>query len=180
MGAIAVFLLFVNYCANDSPSAAAKLPARIGKGKALPPNREDPGYSRPTAAENGSLFPSFSSYIEGYEKLANDGHAQLTVNNEQNASDLYVKLYALETGITTPVRVFLVKAGSYFIVNNLDAGNYELRYQDLETGGLAKTEPLPLKKTETENGFLFTHGEVILSKVVNGNLETEPISKEDF
>lgn len=180
MAAIAVALLTINYHAKGPSSATAAIPARIKKGKALPPNRTNPDYARPTAAENGSPFPSFSSYIEGYEQLANEGYAQITVNNEQNTSDLYAKLYVLDREIATPVRVFFVKAEDYFIVSNLDAGDYELRYQDLDTGGIAKTERLPLERKEKEGGFVFTHGELTLSKVINGNLQTEPISEEDF
>lgn len=95
-------------------------------------------------------FPETSGYIEGSEPLASQGLASLTINNSSNTSDLYGKLYALKGDLTALVRTFLVAAENSFIISNLDAGCYELRYQDLETGGLAKTKPLSLKRIETD------------------------------
>lgn len=180
MGVIAIVLFMINYRAN-TPTTAAAVPARIGgKGAALPPDRSTSEYIRPLKAENGSLFPAKSDYIIGYEQLANEDYATLTINNTENTSDLYLKLYALDGDYTTPVRVFFVIAEGEFTLEDLNVGDYELRYQDLDTGGFAKTEPLPLKMVEKADGTYFSNVEVILSKVVNGNLETEPILEEDF
>lgn len=180
MLAIAIALLTLHHRIN-TPTTAAAIPARMGKGKALPPDRTNPDYTRPTHAENGSPFPETSGYIEGYEQKFSEGYAQLTVNNTQNTSDIYVKLYLLNEDAITPARVFLVEAEDSFTVSELTEGGYELRYRDLDTGGLAKTEPLPLEKNKEDDGYdYYDHMEVTLSKVVNGNLETEPISEEAF
>ncbi len=179
IGAIAIAFLYTHHRIN-APTTTAAIPARIGKGAALPRDRTNPDYVRPATAENGSPFPKTSGYIEGAEQLASQSLAMLTINNSSNTSDLYGKLYALESDMTTPVRTFFVAAEDSFAISNLDAGSYELRYQDLETGGLAKTEPLTLKRIEKEDGDYFESIGVTLSKVVNGNLETEPISDKDF
>ena len=174
MGFVAVVLLTLNYVSGGrSPNSTASTSSPT-------PARTKDGYIRSNTAQNGSPFPSYSAYIEGYEKLANEGYAQMKINNEKNNYDLYAKLYALDRGIEEPVRVFFVKARSYFIVDSLDAGDYELRYQNLDTGWSSKTERLSLEKIEEDSGFYFTGLELTLSRVVDGNLRTEPILEEDF
>lgn len=176
LAAAAFIVLTMISRSSITPSAA--LPARIGKGEALPPSRQNLNYTRRTEAENGKPFPSTSGYIDGYVVLSNNGYGMMTIDNEQNTSDLYLKLYAPDQIL--PARVFFVKAESSFTLENLETHDYELRYQDLETGGLVKTEALPIRGGETEEDPYANHRRIILSKVINGNLKTEVISEEEF
>lgn len=176
----AIALVFFTLTHRPTPRIAGAMPARIGKGEALPPSQYEADYIRPLTAGNGQPFPEASGYIEGYEQLPGEGLSAITINNTENTSDLYAKLYSLGSDTSTPVRVFFVEAGTHFTVDDLDWGTYELRYQDLDTGGIAKTESLFLKKKIESGREYFSTMELTLSKVVNGNLETEPIPAEEF
>ena len=178
VGAITLALFLVTKCANSSPSAAEA--TSIPSSSVLPPSHSQSSYTRPSRAENGSPFPEISDYIKGYDPLLNSGHSAIVINNMSNTTDLYGKLYSLNTETTTPVRVFFVQAWGKFTIENLDAGSYELRFKDLDTGGLAKTEPIVLDIVSEYGQTYFSRKELRLNRVVNGNLKTEPISEDEF
>lgn len=179
IGVIAIAIFTAHYRVN-TPFTPAAIPTSIGKGKALPPDQTNPKYKRSANAENGSPFPETSGYINGYEQLLNQGGSAISIDNSHNNSDLYAKLYSLDGDLSTPARVFFVQAGSSFTVDYLDFGNYELRYRDLDTGGIAKTESLLLEKQVKDGQEYFGAINLTLSSVINGNLETESISEEAF
>lgn len=139
-----------------------------------------PTYIRPQVAENGSPFPSTSGYIEGYPREFTNGHSTVTVDNSQNDSDVLVKLFSLDTEPPKPARVFFIRAGEKFTVESVAPGTYDVRHQDLDTGGLSRTEPLEIEEEETAEGVNFTQLTLTLFKVANGNLETYPLSPGEF
>lgn len=164
--------------ARSSTQPLAAIPSGVSKGEAAPPSIQPPLYTTRTEAQNGKPFPETSGYIEDYVLLSDNGYGMFTVDNGQSTSDLYLKLYAPDQIL--PARVFFVKAGDSFTLENLETGDYELRYQDLEMGGIVKTEPLSIRGGETEDDPYFTHTGIKIGKFINGNIETQPISEENF
>lgn len=80
-------------------------------------------------APNGANWPSQSSYIEGYKVGNLGGYTQLTIDNSHSANDTFVKLFDIEENQN--VRFLLVKAHQKFTMEQLKAGNYEVRHQAL-------------------------------------------------
>lgn len=139
-----------------------------------------PSYVRSTVADNGSPIPSTSGYIEGYPKEFTNGYSTVTIDNAESNSDILVKLFSLDTTPATAVRVFFVRANDTFTIESVRPGKYDVRYQNLDSGALARTESFELEETETAEGVRFTRLTLSLYLVQGGNLETYPVSEEEF
>jgi hypothetical protein len=140
-----------------------------------------PSYVRPTTAENGQPFPATSGYIKKYPLKANDGYSSLTIKNDENDSDVYVKVFDLNKSKAKPVRYFFVRARESFTAEKITPGKYDVRYRDLNSGGTTKTQDFQLKETKEQDGSInYSNMTMTLYKVANGNMQTEPIDEEAF
>jgi hypothetical protein len=84
-------------------------------------------------APNGESWPPASGYVDGYP-LGNPGdEMQLTVDNANNGSAVFVKLYDLDHRAN--VRHAYVLAHESLSIDKLAAGKYEVRYQNVDLGG---------------------------------------------
>jgi hypothetical protein len=141
-----------------------------------------PSYVRPTTAENGQPFPATSGYIKKYPLKANDGYSSLTIKNDENDSDVYVKVFDLnKRSKAKPVRYFFVRARESFTAEKITPGKYDVRYRDLNSGATTKTQEFQLKETKEQDGSInYSNMTMTLYKVANGNMQTEPIDEESF
>jgi len=144
------------------------------------PARAMPSYVRPATAPNGEAWPLSSGYIRGYKRLNASGLSTVTIDNGQNDSDVFVKLVSLDGPNAFPVRTFYISAHGTFTVNQVTAGNYDIRYRDLGTGGLSRSEAFNLEETPTYNGTQFSNITMTLYKVRNGNMQTFGLSENEF
>jgi hypothetical protein len=139
-----------------------------------------PTYVRPITAPNGEPWPNRASYVSGYKKLHTNGLSSVTVDNTRNNSDVFVKLVSLDGTKAYPVRVFFIPAHGQFTVSNVTAGNYDVRYRDLDSGGLARSESFRLQETPTYDGIQYSNLTMTLYKVRHGNMQTYGISENEF
>ncbi|TVQ05871.1 MAG: J domain-containing protein [Leptolyngbya sp. DLM2.Bin27] len=154
----------------------------------VPPTQSDarplsspkPEYVRPIAADNGVPFPFISSYIDGYLIQATGGYSNVIIDNSQNSSDVFVKLFSLDADPPTPVRVFFIRADEKFTIEDIKAGNYDIRYRDLDSGALARTDPFDLREIETLEGIEFSEVTLTLYEVYGGNMRMHSISENEF
>lgn len=138
-------------------------------------------YIRPKTADNGSPFPKKSGYIKGYPIQFKQGYSTITVNNSKNTSDVFVKLYALDAMRPQPVRVFFIRKGEKFTADNIKPGNYDVRYRDLNNGGLVRTDTFDIAEPITSDGVTkFGTMMLTLYKVPGGNMNTYPLSEQEF
>jgi hypothetical protein len=168
--------------APSSKEAVATLPQRhqpIAKKADLLP-LSSPIYLRPTKADNGSPFPAQSGYIAKYPQKFTDGYSSVTIDNSKNNTDLFIKLFSLDSQPPIPVSVFLVKGKDTFTVQEVRSGRYEARYQDLNSGVFSKTDSFELTEEEVSGGVKFSKLTLMLYKVANGNMKTHPISAAEF
>lgn len=149
-------------------------PAEIESAPALP------AYERPLYAPNGEAWPTVAGYVQGYKKLHIYGLSSVTVDNTQNDSDVFVKLVSLEGAEAYPIRQFYIPAYSKFTVNKVNAGSYDVRYRDLNSGGLSRSESFNLEETEIDGGKQFSNYTMTLYKVRNGNMQTYGLSEAEF
>jgi len=137
-------------------------------------------YLRSATAPNGSTWPSAAGYVSGYPRLRSGGRSTLTVDNSANASDVFVKLVWIDTSATRPVRQVFIPANGSFTVSGLKAGEYDVRYQDLTDGSLARSESFTLKEIREPDGVRFSNITMTLYKVANGNMQTYPLAESEF
>lgn len=111
---------------------------------------------------------------------ARQGLSELTIDNGRNTSRVFVKLYALDRPAPTAVRQLFIPAHASFTASSLSPGRYDIRYQDLATGGLSRSETFHLEETPTAHGRQYTKMEITLYKVANGNFQTYALDEADF
>ena len=167
---------------SSSPSEVSSVAPNLETVEStLPFPSAEPAYERPTTAENGVPFPETSSYVKGYKQAFTNGRTILTVDNAKNNYDIHVKLYNLDVTPPGLASVFFVKTSDQFTVEQITPGSYELRYRNLDTGDLFRTEALPLEETVDPSGrTAITHLTVRLYGAIDGEMETYPITEEDF
>lgn len=144
------------------------------------PVPEEPAYERPAVAPNGSPWPTRPAYVADYPLDNNDGHSDVTVDNTQNDSDVFVKLVSLDGTTAYPVRQFFIPAGMKFTMDSVTAGHYDIRYRDLQTGGLARSESFDVEEERTYEGIRYSSLTMTLYKVEGGNFQTYDLAEAEF
>ncbi|MFL1542544.1 J domain-containing protein [Pseudomonas sp. O39] len=139
-----------------------------------------PTYVRPKTAPNGKPWPRTASYLIGEPQTHKTGHSEVTIDNGQNNSDVFLKLVALQGMVAKPARQILIPARSRFTIKNLTPGDYDVRYRDLTSGGLSRSEVMTLTETPTSRGTQYSVVTLTLYKVANGNTATYGLSEDEF
>ena len=137
-------------------------------------------YIRPPVADNGVPWPTISGYVPGYPRKLTSGQSTLTVDNSQNDSDVFAKLFSLGEKSRVLARAFFIPGGSKFTIESLERGRYDLRYRNLSSGVFVKSEPFELKEISASDSIKVTTLTVTLYKVAGGGLRIDAISAEEF
>lgn len=135
---------------NDTPAPmqnTVNLPAHHGN-TALA--QED--YVRPETAPNGSPFPETSDYIAGYPVIAGMGTGKLVIENVRNSSDVFAQLY--EKNSPQPIRTFFIVEREEMTLTQLDAGEYFVRYYQLDNGEYLDSESVTLVRNQSATIYL--------------------------
>lgn len=145
------------------------------------PARHKPPYIRPALAPNGSPWPNKAGYIQGLPRKNTNGHSDITIDNSRNGSDVFVKVVSVADGVVAfPIRQFFIPAHETFSVKHVRAGSYDVRYMDLDTGAKAGTTAFELTEETVPRGIEFTHYELTLYTVFDGNMKMHPLSDDEF
>jgi hypothetical protein len=163
-----------------SPSISPVTDSTVSPSPVALAPKPKPSYVRPTTAENGQPFPATSGYIKKYPLKANDGYSSLTIKNDENDSDVYVKVFDLNKSKAKPVRYFFVRARESFTAEKITPGKYDVRYRDLNSGSMTKTPEFQFTETKEDGSIKYSDMTMTLYKVANGNMHTEPIEEEAF
>ncbi len=84
-------------------------------------------------APNDEPWPAQSGYLKGFP-IGNKGtETKINIDNTQNGSPVMVKVYDLDRG--SNVRHAYVLPRESLLIDELAAGKYEVRYQNVEAGG---------------------------------------------
>lgn len=133
-----------------------------------------------TYAPNGQPFPSSAGYVDGYPQLNNDGASTLTIDNSQNSEAIFGKLYFLDSIEPQAVRYFYIPGGGGLILRDISAGNYDIRYKDLENNSISKSESVSIEEYEEYDGLRFSAISMTLYAVSDGNMKTYSIPESEF
>ena len=91
-----------------------------------------------------------------------------------------MKLVSLDGPEARPVRHFFIQGRSKFTVSTIRSGSYDLRYRDLESGRLTRSQAFDLTEAEVEGGRKYSVLTVTLYKVRDGNMQSFPLGEDDF
>ena len=62
----------------------------------------------------------------------------------------------------------------------MKTGNYDIRYRDLNSGGVFRTDRFNLQEVQTVGGVQFSKITLSLYKIRGGNMKTHSISENEF
>jgi hypothetical protein len=139
-----------------------------------------PSYVRQPLSPVGTSWPTTAGYVGGYQIQAQGGLSTVTIDNSRNSSDVFLKLFWLSANQAIEARMCYIPAYSSFTFSSVMAGRYDVRYRDLDTGGLSKTEEFVLEEKKTYSGTSYSNLTLTLYKVANGNMTTEAIDESKF
>lgn len=164
---VAALLLFsgdvTDWLRGGSAASSAGTAQSAGGSAGLPATETVPGYIRPLRAPSGEAWPATSDYVPGFKKLFDGGVSTITLENTA-ASDLYVKLYALRDARAFAVRWVYLKSGESFAMREVRAGRYDVRYRDLESGAVARSDWFELEERTVAEGTRVTNIKMKLAK----------------
>lgn len=171
---IAAFFVWIWAANNTSTPPPGPKPYQAN------PASIQPEYVRPSTAPNGKPWPVTAGYVGGYKRLHTNGLSTVTVDNSQNDSDVFVKIVSLDSAEAYPIRQFYIPAFGSFTLNKVTAGSYDIRYRDLGSGGLSRSEAFDLNEIQTSDGVQYSNITMTLYKVQNGNMQTYDLSEVEF
>jgi hypothetical protein len=174
--AVIVALTWFQIQPNSSPSRESVAEQNIIPSSTL----EKPKYEYPSTAPNGSPWSSNASYVKGYPIKNANGLSQLTIDNSQNDSDVFVKVYSWSSKGESAVRHIFIPANQKFTANKLTQGRYDVRYRNLSSGALALSEEFDLEEKPIAGGRQYTIMTITLYKIRNGNMQTFDLSEDKF
>jgi hypothetical protein len=141
----------------------------------------NPFFDRPANAPNGSAWPTAPGYVLGYPRLAVRGDADVIVDNSGGRNDLFVKLVRLDSTQATAVRVVIVHAGSKFPLNRVAPGRYDLRYMNMDTGRIRRSDEFEVtSKKRADGGVEYMGWTVGLYETLEGNTFHDDITEAEF
>lgn len=191
---LTLFVLYSSYDGSSSVPPPERNPyAELARPMPMPlpmprhkptPSQLQPQYVRPMLAPNGKPWPTTAGLLAGFPRLNGDGHSKVTVDNSQNDSDVYLKLVSLNGQNAYAARVLFLPARSRFTLMSLTPGSYDVRYQNLTTGALVRTETFSLTEHPTYDagwsGIQYTTLSLLLQKGRDGNAQTYPLTAAEF
>lgn len=131
-------------------------------------------------APNGSSWPELAGYVQGYDRLNTSGRSRVTIDNSQNSSNAFVKLVDISSSRPHAVRSVFVPAYGSFTIRSISPGLYDIRYKDLQDGGLSRSETFTLSEISEDNAVRYDNMTITLYKVAHGNMETFPSGSAQF
>ena len=165
--------------AKSAQASTAQALARSltpGATSAMPEHK----YARPSLTPRGMPWPDHSGYLPGYPILNGNGLSTLTVDNSGSASDVLLKLVAVNGNAPLPVRTSFVRGGSSFTMENISPGAYDLRYQSLDSGEIFRSERFDLTEFREAAGTSANRNVFKLYAVPGGTSRSVTISEREF
>lgn len=139
------------------------------------------GYRPAEKAPNGQPWPAKSGYVAGYPRERTGGLAGIEADNSQGTTDVFARLVWLDGTKERVIRVIFVQAKQRFSMEGLPAGRYVLKYLELDSGAIAKTDPLEVSLKKKPDGGEEWQGWVVgLYGVIDGKDYRESISEQEF
>lgn len=113
-------------------------------------------YSRPDAAPNGTPWPQDSGYVAGYPVITGMGNSTIVADNVRNSSDVFGQLY--EKTSQHALRTFFLRERGQLELRDLDAGEYFIRYHQLDDGEHLDSESINIDRNRQQATIYLQRG----------------------
>lgn len=138
------------------------------------------GESGPLWSPNGKPWPANEGYLADLPLESTGGLSKLIIDNVSGSANVYVKLCPAGAQRCEGLRHVFIPLGGSFAIDELPAGSYDIRYRDLTSGQVAKSEPITLNQVQDAQGARYSVVRVSLYRLTSGNLSFSPLAEEQF
>jgi hypothetical protein len=115
------------------------------------------------------------------QRLSTNGLSGITIDNRQNDADVFVKLiHHKSEQERIAVRLFFIRARDQFRISRVSQGKYDIRYQDLNSGVISKSDPFLLEERAVAGGTEYSNLTLTLYLVQDGNMHMAVISEAEL
>ncbi|MCP1621508.1 DnaJ domain-containing protein [Pseudomonas nitroreducens] len=128
----------------------------------------------------GRAWPRTAGYVRGFGIPYNAGYSQISIDNSQGNSALYIKLGPATSRSGTLERHAFVPAGQKFTLRQISPGTYYVKYKDIASGCNFRSSLLQVEQFSTATGYQYSDISLTLYKVLHGNMRVESLSEADF
>jgi hypothetical protein len=160
--------------------AASRAHAAEDNAEAFEDDQSTEPYTRPATAPNGEAWPSSTDYVAGYQQRNTNGLSQVVIDNTQNPSDAFVKVVSVGESEPKVVRNVFIQAADRFTASNLRAGTYEIRYQNLDSGRVLRSEVFALEESAIASGTRYSTVTLTLRTRADESMNTFALPREQF
>jgi hypothetical protein len=87
---------------------------------------------------------------------------------------------SLSGGKAFPARTFFIPAHGYFLVQDVTVGTYDVRYRDLNTGALSRSDAFTLQEIKIPHGVEYSQYTLKLYKVKNRTKANNGPAENEF
>lgn len=170
---------------TPSPHVSPPL-AQTPSPRAAPQNKEwevvseTPAPTLPRWSPNGLPFPDSAGYLQGLPRRAGGGLSKMTIDNTSGGADVYVKLCRASKEACNGLRHVFIPQGSTFTMLDVAPADYDIRYRNLTTGQISRSEPIEIREQETSEGTRYSVFRLTLYTVSGGNASFTTIPEEQF
>jgi hypothetical protein len=124
--------------------------------------------------------PAEMGYLDGRSDGYSGGYSTVSVDNSSNSFDVYVKLVASFDPRGGAARIVYIPAHQSFTMRDIAAGEYEIRYMNLDSDKAFKSKPFSLTEESMADGIQYSQITMTLYTVHNGNTRMQPIGADQF
>lgn len=123
----------------------------------------------------GKPWPTMAQPIS---KFRTKGHSSITLDNTGGGSNIYAKVTI--SGTKTDVKDGYVPSGQSLELKDLPAGSYVIKYKNVATGCSSVSKEFDLDEVVSQTGINYTHVDVTIYTVADGNMRFDRLSDADF
>jgi len=171
IGIIAFLVLFFSLSGKNSSSSLPSKPP-----SALPVATASTQPAKPSFVP---VLDKPTGYDKNFQQKLDSGECKVTIDNTRNNFPVYVKIYKLSNGLI-PARAFYIQNNDQFTANNIPPGQYDVRYRNLQTGSISKTQSFELEQHRTVDGIEYSIISFTLFTVPGGNTRMTSIDETQF
>jgi hypothetical protein len=119
-------------------------------------------------------------YLDARSDGYSGGYSTVSIDNSRNRFDVYVKLVASFDPAGGAARIAYIPAYQSFTMRDIRAGEYEIRYMNLDSNNAFKSNTFSLTEESMPDGIQYSQITMTLYTVPNGNTRMQPIAAEQF
>lgn len=165
---------------TSAPPVSTSTSSNYATSAASPVNAANKPVAKPQCvamprSPKGRPWPDTAQTIT---KFRSKGHSSITLDNTGGSSNIYAKVTI--AGTKTDVKDGYVPAGQSLELKDLVPGTYVVKYKNVTSGCSSISKELEINEVFTQTGVNYTHVDLTIYSVPDGNMRVNKLPDADF